>query len=619
MDEQSDRSSQVQEQTASIFQLPPEILRTIFLLHQAQCRGSGHVYDGDNLEWIRLGHVCRYWRELFIDYTHLWTTIRIKDLTEKVSSFLEIQLERTKGHVVDLEVFGPNVYGRNGSIEQFVDLIVSLVPRLRSLQLTSDADSVASDLLQKLRELPAPELESFSISVRCSVPDDIFNREAPQLRRVGLSHILALPSSDSVFLNRNDSLTHLELRSIANFASEVQTPSWIQVHKLIQSQENTLKMLHIHSSLPDAPKLIRERPLLQLPQLTELSLGGASRTVRAVLRAMRIPPTARVSLDVEMEFDFTEENWNTFPPFNANMNLDDNEEGPPSPQQIDINLLDVFEALSTARSSTPLEFTHLKIQGRHEKVTSPIRLQGWIVGSQETGSPSVTVPLHSYYKPYHILPVDPPPSLELSFAIPNWDHLRSEDQALRVATYFPLSTSSTSATTTTGTGAGGTGGLPGVGFSRLRALDVGAAARHGGHPLELPRTFWENVQSLMSPTVEMVRLQNLEVGEFVRVLKDDGAFPSLKALLLEGSQLKSVGNAFVDEIKRRDGSGRRLECLDFGIKCEFGTPEEEKEAFGVLEKCVDDFNGYWRLVRQGHSNFWRLPSVKKPYPYRLSQ
>ncbi|KAJ2928581.1 hypothetical protein H1R20_g8492, partial [Candolleomyces eurysporus] len=616
MDQQSDRSSQVQEQTASIFQLPPEILRAIFLLHQAQCRGRGHVYDGDNLEWIRLGHVCRYWRELSIDHTQLWTTIRIKELTEKVSSFLEIQLERTKGHVVDLEVFVPNTYGRNGSNDQLVDLIVSLVPRLRSLQLTSNADSVASDLLQKLRELPAPELESFSISVRCSVPDDIFNGEAPQLRRVELSHILALPSSDSVLLNRNDSLTHLELRSIVDFGSELRTPSWIHVHKLIQSQENTLKMLHIHSSLPDAPNLItRERPLLQLPQLTELSLGGTSRTVRAVLRAMRIPPTARVSLDLEMDFDLTED-----PQVNATNNLgDDGEEGAPSPGQIDINFLDIFEALSTARSSTPLEFTHLKIQGRHEKMTSPIRLQGWTVGSQETGSPSsVTAPPHSYYKPYHILPVDPPPSLELSFELQNWEYLENEDQASRIATYFPLSTNSTSATTTDA-GAGGTGGLPGVGFSRLRALDVGAAARHGGDLLVLPRVFWENVRGLMGPTVEMVRLQNLEVGEFVRVFKDDAAFPSLKALLLEGSQLKSAGNAFVDEIKRRDGSGRRLECLDFGIKCDFGTPEEEKEAFGVLEECVDDFNGYWRLVRQGNSNFWRLPSVEKPYPYRLSQ
>ncbi|KAJ2915669.1 hypothetical protein MD484_g4760, partial [Candolleomyces efflorescens] len=614
MDEQPEQSQPVPQQTAVIFQLPPEILRAIFLVHQAQCRGNGHVYDGVNLEWIRLGHVCRYWRDLSIDYTQLWTTIRVKDFSEKTSSFLKFQLERTKGHIVDLEAFIPNTYGRKGVNDKLVDLIVSLVPRLRSLQLTSDSSEPdSSDLLQKLRKTPAPELESFSLSVRSLVPPDLFNKEAPQLRRVQLCHVRALPSSESVLLNRHDTLTHLDLRSISRYTSDPQVPTWIQLHRLIKSQENTLKALHIHTVLPDDPKVITSgEPLLELPQLAELSLEGKSGTIRAVLRTMRVPPSARVSLDVELDFDRGEDESN------APINPLTGGESAASLDQIDDEFLDTFEALSTARSSTPFEFTHLSIHAHNETCTSPIRIQGWVVGLEETGGPGSASPL-CYYKPYHILPVDPPPIFEFSFLIQNWGNIddgMDGSRAQRVATWFPLSTGSTCASTSTTESSAG--GFPGVELSKLRALDVGTMVLYGGAPLKAPRAFWETVAGLMVSNVEMMKLQNLEVGDFVRALKEDSAFPSLRALLLEGAQFEDAGSAFVNEVKRRNESGHRLECLDFGIKCEFGTSEEREETFRVLEKYVDDFNGYWKMVRQGCSNFWRLPSVERPYPYSLS-
>ncbi|TEB23193.1 hypothetical protein FA13DRAFT_1640179, partial [Coprinellus micaceus] len=52
-----------------INRLPPEIFSTIFQLVKDD------ITEAERVSWIKVTHVCRYWREIALDHASLWSNI----------------------------------------------------------------------------------------------------------------------------------------------------------------------------------------------------------------------------------------------------------------------------------------------------------------------------------------------------------------------------------------------------------------------------------------------------------------------------------------------------------------------------------------------------------------
>jgi hypothetical protein len=76
--EESTRALKSRRNTlAAISRLPPEILATIFTFLSASTWNEKDVH----LDWIRVAHVCRRWREAALDHPRFWNHINFTKLT----------------------------------------------------------------------------------------------------------------------------------------------------------------------------------------------------------------------------------------------------------------------------------------------------------------------------------------------------------------------------------------------------------------------------------------------------------------------------------------------------------------------------------------------------------
>jgi hypothetical protein len=167
---------------APISRLPPETLATIFAFLSASAWNEGTFH----LEWIRVAHVCRRWREAALDHPRFWSYINFSKLTS--AGMAEI-LSRAK--MAPLHLQADVGVWRAAHVEAFARQLEAHISHTRHLSISGYFETALARLSSS-----APALESLSLSHKSStyglpsatIPDNLLNCTAPNLTSLELEN-----------------------------------------------------------------------------------------------------------------------------------------------------------------------------------------------------------------------------------------------------------------------------------------------------------------------------------------------------------------------------------------------------------------------------------------------
>ena len=259
--------------TTPICRLPSEILAHIFSFLVAV-----DFPQRQNLGWIKVSHVCSYWREVALEYPQLWT---------------RIQLDLGKAWVLEMSTRAKqaSLIFESYYFERSVRLISPHWPRAGVVILSGLVTPVRD--LQPI-DIPAPMMEHFELSVGnrydliMKLSDDLFSKHAPLLRTASFDG-LAIPWSSPVFHNLISLKVHGVVRSkipsYDNFFDALSNMPYLETLSISE----TLPPLHASSSG-------RPQKTVALSHLSSLSLSGTWSRCMAFLEIVEFPPLATMTL-----------------------------------------------------------------------------------------------------------------------------------------------------------------------------------------------------------------------------------------------------------------------------------------------------------------------------------
>ena len=276
---------------APVSLLPSELLARIFHFHALD---EPSWSNGETFGWIKVTHVCRYWRHVALEDSSLWA--RFSGLPPSTTCLAEI-LARAKGVPLTIDFDGPQ------NSETF-SIITSHLSHTRELRLRNLCDSFANgNSIQELCNLEAPMLEHFELEVPSFCPMTIqtfdgtrlFKGQASKLRTFSLCQI-PIPWS----LVPRTQLSQLRIV----LSKEIFTVDAIQSFGLNQlidalTYSPTLEDLVLKFCLP--PMLSHcsaatPGQIIHLPRLSHLCLAGSSPRVARLLEMFELPSSTKLHL-----------------------------------------------------------------------------------------------------------------------------------------------------------------------------------------------------------------------------------------------------------------------------------------------------------------------------------
>ena len=256
---------------ASINRIPPEVLSLI----------PDYFETGEEL--IKLTHVCRSWREIFISRASLWTFVDCAN-PDKTS----VYIQRSKGSPLNVSfMIRAHTHYRDPAFR----LTIPHISRFKALTLCGHQCIIAS--LTKYLASSAPLLEKLKLQVddvdsRTTVRDTLFDGDFSSLRELRLSGIL----------------TYLPWKNLSNLTkfSFRHVPNWLTVTQFLDffEQAPRLREIALQDSLPHSSNAPAERVVL-LPHLSLLDIL-AEPSPSTLLNHLHIPTGAWVTLG----FQFTD-------------------------------------------------------------------------------------------------------------------------------------------------------------------------------------------------------------------------------------------------------------------------------------------------------------------------
>ena len=263
-----------------IAKLPIELLEQIFLEHARDTYQPGSIYTDVKAhhlrpEWIDATYVCRLWREICLHSPRLWTCINTTFSRKWILTFLErsrkqpliINLMIDHLHIDDLHaVFSTNTYR-----------IKELYIGIQHL----DTDARLNQCWNVLTD-SAPLLESLIIDTLVNpyeIPDTLFSRDTPRLRRLGLDCGTAVGPTSPLLGN----LHHLNIQT----AHVGQLLTVLQKIPFLESLEVRMPTEMPYSELPAT--------VLHLPHLSWLYIEAEYYgNMIALFKRLQMPSTVRV-------------------------------------------------------------------------------------------------------------------------------------------------------------------------------------------------------------------------------------------------------------------------------------------------------------------------------------
>lgn len=294
----SEPGLQLRLNSAIATRLPVEILLQIF----EECVADDELdpeTEGYGGNWIRsITQVCRYWRELALDYPPLWTNISFNH-----SSTATAMLQHARNAPISIRV---NLTPERKSSQSLLSLLQSVRSALahsdhtKEISIVSQESETFADVLKSFLG-PYPLLESLTLraiatsrsspmteSPWIELPRAMFSIGLLPLRTLVLERCL-LPFDEAVLHMHCAQLTHLELHCVGPFnGRSILT---------ILSVTTQLETLVLNFLLPRVrhPDSITQQ-MIQLPRLTRLRFSDRYLTIYSILRFLSLPDDVSLSL-----------------------------------------------------------------------------------------------------------------------------------------------------------------------------------------------------------------------------------------------------------------------------------------------------------------------------------
>ena len=253
--------------------IPPEVLSLI----------PNHWEDSHRDEnLIRLTHVCRNWRTIFVSRPSLWTRLDVSNADKT-----RVYIERSKPLSLEICLKVRDTLNQN---EAFL-LAVPHIPRLKALSVSGNPTQLLPILVEHFSGT-APLLEAltvgFDATQALTLPDNLFNGDLSSLRELSLASVLtSLPWRD---------LSNLTTFNLCNVPKDK-----ILLNQLLDFFESVplLRHVRLHDSIPGSRNVPAER-VVSLSHLENLTIT-AQPAHSVLLNHLSIPAGAFLRL----EFDFS--------------------------------------------------------------------------------------------------------------------------------------------------------------------------------------------------------------------------------------------------------------------------------------------------------------------------
>ncbi len=277
-----------------ISRLPPETLAVIFSFLSPPACDEELGY----LSWLHVTHVCRQWRDIALDYPHLWSHIDFTNLTP--DGVTEI-LARAKMAPLHLEMKA--TYWGTPNWDVFARQLETQISHTRRLCIAGEFHQAVLEQLLS----PAPILEFFSLSDSSRsfglshpiIPVTLFDGVAPRLTS------LELDSCDISW--KSPLLKGLQALQILRPSVEAR-PSledWLDALNGMPQ----LKTLVLHSATPAVSfgdPLIPQRTIT-LPSLTRFSISASATDCTLALAHLMLPSLTSLHVDAESSEEYGED------------------------------------------------------------------------------------------------------------------------------------------------------------------------------------------------------------------------------------------------------------------------------------------------------------------------
>ncbi|KAG2157771.1 uncharacterized protein EDB93DRAFT_1246818 [Suillus bovinus] len=261
-----------------ISSIPPEILGTIFFHHVQQTQFM-YVPDAPAvLSWLKIGHVCRYWREVTLGTPELWATpflASLKATEEMLSRSKMVPLKLKTGRRYRMDCV-QKILMHSGRLQE-----VSL-PLFSPILGSGTIHHCITEFLDKLSSCSAPKLQSLLLEAglsqtpRIAIPTSFL---APNLRSLQIKNC-DISWTSSILTG----LTVLDIKKLS--------PEYLPTLDELISALRRMPALHTlelddalptlppqTTSLPRAPRAMNVR----LPHLKHLHLAAKTLEIANVL------------------------------------------------------------------------------------------------------------------------------------------------------------------------------------------------------------------------------------------------------------------------------------------------------------------------------------------------
>ncbi|KAL1734006.1 hypothetical protein EV714DRAFT_269277 [Schizophyllum commune] len=171
---------------APIAQLPPEVLCNVFIFISRQ--GQTDYNNGMSLDWTKVSHVCRYWRECALDCPRLWSAPSFQPSQKwglemlKRSKMAPLSIRTDTSYMTPKAVDA--VHTALQQIHRISELHITAVPS--TLQRLCAPLNRAAPLLESLLIHANPRSSYYVTDEGFPLADDFLAGETPRLRRLEL-------------------------------------------------------------------------------------------------------------------------------------------------------------------------------------------------------------------------------------------------------------------------------------------------------------------------------------------------------------------------------------------------------------------------------------------------
>lgn len=282
---------------AAIARLPPEILCTVFVHISRQ--GQSDYSNGMSLEWTKVSHVCRYWRDCALDCPRLWSAPSFQPSQKWGLEMLHRSKMAPLSIRTDTSYMTPKAVDAVASalqqIHRISELHITAVPA--TLQRLCTPLTTPAPLLESLVIHANPRSSYYVTDEGFPLADDFLAGETPRLRRLELIRTRINWKSDIL-----SGLTSLKISKIPH----ANRPSLEQMMDILTKMPN-LRLLWLEDFLQTSePEAVCETQSgggpspasgsIGLSKLRSLHLHATTLQCATILDALKMPPTAALDL-----------------------------------------------------------------------------------------------------------------------------------------------------------------------------------------------------------------------------------------------------------------------------------------------------------------------------------